>query len=141
MSTTEPTTPADSTAPAQLASYVARHTADQDGYTACLADLLHMLDVGLTSVAEHARGLAAIVPQLEQQQRALLMQGDEIDAFARHHGAAPVTTRRELEEWLTTLTEPQRRVYDAARLGAQQAAVALGRHAIPPTPDSSQTGS
>ncbi|WP_328757483.1 hypothetical protein [Streptomyces sp. NBC_00271] len=122
MSIDAPTTPDD---------YRAIHERDLGIYRDVLDDLRHTLKGGLEGIETLAQTLARIVPMAEETQRNLRLQGDSINTHLRQHDEPAVDTPDCLAALLDSLSDRERRVYDEARLGATQAARALGRHAQP----------
>ncbi|QIY72055.1 hypothetical protein HEP84_25805 [Streptomyces sp. RLB1-33] len=122
MSIDSPTTPDD---------YRAIHERDLGIYREVLDDLRHTLKNGLEGIEALAQTLARIVPMAEETQRNLRLQGDSISTHLRQHDEPAVDTPDLLAELLASLSDRERRVYEEARLGATQAARALGRHAQP----------
>lgn len=117
--------------PTSLDAYRAQHEQDQAVYREVLEDVHAMIRTGLEGLETIARRLAEVVPQVEEGRRNLKVNGDQISAYAHHHGEAGVTTPDHFAVFLASLTDRERRVYDEARLGPVQAARALGRHAQP----------
>jgi hypothetical protein len=114
-----------------LDEYRTRHENDLTTYGEVLADVRLTIKTGLDGVATLARTVANLVPLAEEGQRNLKIQGDSISQYAKHHDEPGVSTPDQLAEFLNSLNEQERRVYEEARLGATQAARALGRHARP----------
>ncbi|MFF4823133.1 hypothetical protein ACFY20_08860 [Streptomyces sp. NPDC001312] len=117
--------------PACLDDYRARHEQDVATFGEVLDDVRHMIRTGLDGLEDIARKLAAVVPQVEEGQRNLRVNADAISGYARQHGEAGVTAPPQLDAFLASLSDRERRVFDEARLGPVQAARALARHAQP----------
>ncbi|MFD8396625.1 hypothetical protein ACFV2N_47610 [Streptomyces sp. NPDC059680] len=114
-----------------LDNYRAQHEEDIITYREFLDTLKQVIRTGLSAIEGNARQIADLIPQAEEDQQSLRLKGDSISAYARLHGQAGVTTPDQLGEFLAGLSPAERAVYDEARLGAAQAARALGRHAQP----------
>ncbi|MFJ5155758.1 hypothetical protein ACIQCF_30140 [Streptomyces sp. NPDC088353] len=117
--------------PAGLDEARTKHEQDVATFGEVLGDVKAMIRTGLAGIEDIARKLAAVIPQVEEGQRNLRVNADTISAYAKHHGEAGVSAPDQLGELLASLDDRERRVYDEARLGAAQAARALGRHAQP----------
>ncbi|WP_019073241.1 hypothetical protein [Streptomyces hokutonensis] len=117
-----------------LDEYRAIHERDVADYRAGLEDLRVTLASAFRSVEELAQTLAGLPAVAEDGQRRLQTQGSSIDEYAKGRGETGVTTPRVLDEFLASLTDRERRLYDEARLGPAQAARALSRLAALSTP-------
>lgn len=117
--------------PGRLDEARTQHQADTATYGEVLDDVQHMIRTGLDGLEAIANRLAVVIPQVEEGQRNLRVNGDAISAYARQHDEPGVEVTDQLGQFLASLSDRERRVYDEARLGAVQAARALGRHAQP----------
>ena len=98
-----------------------------------LADLEAILTTALRTAFDHnrrmanAKTLAAVVPQIEQHQRGLLVGNHELAGLPGHEDQA--TLGNQLAAWREGLPSAQRAVFDASRHGVPQVAATLLRFA------------